>query len=83
MAEASSSGESSEEEKHDEATQSLSGPVSPIIADSPPHHNEKKLRYFRDYVYLQSLPEHRRRRIQEEIEKSYKPGEIHCDVDSK
>ena len=51
MAEASSSGEeSSEEEKHDEASPSLRGPVSPITAASPPHSNKKKLRYVRDYL---------------------------------
>ena len=74
MAEASSSGEeSSEEEKHDEASPSLRGPVSPITAASPPHSNKKKLRYVRDY--LQRLPKHQRRRIQKEIDKGYKPGE--------
>ena len=87
MVEASSSGgESSEEEEHDEATLSLSGSVSPITADSQLHTNKKQLHYFRDYVYLQRLPEHRHRRIQEEIGKGHKPGEIHCRssyVDSK
>ena len=74
MAEASSSGEeSSEEEKYDEASPSLRGPVSPITAASPPHSNKKKLRYVRDY--LQRVPKHQRRRIQKEIDKGYKPGE--------
>ena len=80
MAEARGSGEeSSEEEEHDEVSPSLSGPVSPNTADSTPHTNKKKLRYFRDY--LQRLPEHQRWRIQEEIKKGYKPGETHCYVD--
>ena len=79
MAEASGSREERSEEGHDEAIPSLSGPVSPITAISPPHTN-KMLRYFRDY--LQRLPEHQRRRIQEEIEKGYKPGDMDCYVDS-
>ena len=78
MTEASGSREE-RSEGHDEAIPSLSGPVSPITAISPPHTN-KILRYFRDY--LQRLPEHQRRRIQEEIEKGYKPGDMDCYVDS-
>ena len=78
MAEASSSGEErSEEEELDEATPSLSGPVRPATTASP--HKKKQLRYFRDY--LQRLPEHQRRKIQEEMEKGYKPGEMDCYVD--
>ena len=75
MAEASGSGEDSEEEEHNEITPSLSGSVSPTTAASPSHTKKKKLRYLRDY--LQRLPEHQRRRIQEEIKKGYKPGETH------
>ena len=75
MAEASSSGEESSELEEHEASLSLSGPVSPITTATP-HNKTKKLRYFTDYGYLQRLPEHQRRRIQEEIEKGYKPGEM-------
>ena len=79
MAEASSSGgefESSEEDEQDEASPSRRrGPVSSIIAVTrPPHPNQtKKLRYVQDY--LQRIPKHQRRRIQQEIDKGFKPGE--------
>ena len=80
MAEISSSGEESgEEEEHDEATPSLSGPITAASS----HTKRMKLRYFRGCGYLQRLPEHQQRRIQEEIEKGYKPGEMDCYVDSK
>ena len=71
MAEPSNSEESSDENEHDQASPSLSDPVSPTAAAR--HPNRKKLRYFRDY--LQRLPKHQRRRIQQEIKKSPKPGE--------
>ena len=78
MAEASSFGEESSEEEHEEATPSLSGPVSQITAASTPHTNKKNLRYCRDY--LQRLPKHQRRRIQKEVKKGFKPGETDCCV---
>ena len=77
MAEASSSeGESSEEDEQDEASPSRRrGPVSSITAATrPPHPNQtKKLRYVQDY--LQRIPTHQRRRIQQEIDQGFKPGE--------
>ena len=74
MAESSSSEESSDEYEH--RSPSLSGPVSPKISPTAAasHPNRKKLRYFRDY--LQRLPKHQRRRIQKEIKKGRKPGEV-------
>jgi hypothetical protein len=79
MAEASSSGgKGSEEEEHNEASPSHGGPVSPITAASsrPLRHTNKrkKLRYLQDY--LLRVPKHQRQRIQTEIDKGYKPGEI-------
>ena len=74
MAEASSSGgEGSEEEDSDEA--SPSDGVITAASPRPPRHinKRKKLRYVQDY-----LPKHQRRRIQKEIDKGYKPGEIDC-----
>jgi hypothetical protein len=76
MAEASSSGGegSEEEEEDDDASPSHGGPVIPTTAASPRHTNRrKKLRYVQDY--LQRVPKHQRRRIQKEIDNSYKPGE--------
>ena len=86
MAEASSSGgEASEEEEEDsdESSQSDgSDEASPsdgeIAAASqrPRRHTNKRmeLRYLQDY--LQRLPKHQRKRIQKEIDKGYKPGEL-------
>ena len=72
MAEANSSG--GEEDDFDEA--SPSDDEITAASQRPPRHTNKwkKLRYFQDY--LQRLPKHQRKRIQKEIDKGYKPGEI-------
>jgi hypothetical protein len=60
-----------------ENSTSHGGLVSPIIAAIPPpprHTNKrKKLGYVQDYPLR--VPKHKRRRIQKEIDKGYKPGE--------
>ena len=73
MAEAiSSEGEESEEDDHDE---DFRRPVSSITAAiRSPHPNQtKELRPVQDY--LQRIPKHQRRRIQNELDKGFKPGE--------
>ena len=74
MAEASSSGgEASEEEEDSDGASPSDGEIA---SQRPPRHTNKrkKLRYVQDY--LQRLPKHQRKRIQKEIDKGYKPGEL-------
>ena len=76
MAEASSSGgvASEEEDDSDEVSPS-DGEIAAAIQRPQRHTNKrKKLRYVQDY--LQRLPKHQRKRIQKEIDKGYKPGEL-------
>ena len=76
MAEASSSGgEASEEEDDSDEASPSDGEITAASPRPPRHTNKrKKLRYFQDY--LQRLPKHQRKRIQKEIDKGYKPGEL-------
>ena len=77
MAESSSSGEeSSEEEEEDEsASPSLRGATSPITAANRQTSGEKRALYS-ERGYLNSLSRQERRRIEREIRKGRKLGEI-------
>ena len=77
MAESSSSGEeSSEEEEEDEsASPSLRGAISPITAANRQTSGEKRA-LFTERGYLNSLSRQERRRIEREIRKGRKLGEI-------
>ena len=70
MEESSSSGEESSEEKHDEASSSPRGPLSSTTAAS------EKTGLFNERGYLKSLSRQERRRIEQEIRKRRKLGEI-------
>ena len=61
MAEASSSGGEASEEEEDSD-------------EASPSNKRKELRYVQDY--LQRLSKHQRKRIQKEVNKGYKPGEL-------
>ena len=77
MAETSSSGgEGSQEDDFDDASPS-DGEITAASQHPQRHTNKRKeLRYFQDY--LQRLPKHQRKRIQNEINKGYIPGETDC-----
>ena len=78
MAEYSISGEeSSEEEEHNEASPSVRGPVRPITAAGR-QTSERKEALFSERGYLKTLSRQERRRINLEIRKGRKPGEMNA-----
>ena len=75
MAELSSSGEESSEEEDESASPSLRGATSPITAANRQTSGEKRA-LFTERGYLNSLSRQERRRIEREIRKGRKLGEI-------